>query len=342
MFWYRPPVWPFVGVRFYDFTKATINTDTVLLVILYLWSMTERIRPFQGIALEVLSGPEILAAMEGVYFVRKPGGVVFLDLLTSEPLEPGMPVPGIEWCPIVREGLDNLRDLGSRERIGVNLVLAQHGSAQHFTDIRRQYGDRFPVAPIVAIEANWSSRDEDPMRPTLANTDITLASPGGRREFQENQIRWLTEHRKIILPCDYSVQDELNTALLQAWEVYMHASLHPELFDRETRNTIRVIANAIVQSTRRWMILGQLGYWMQDEQIQIPDQGLTVDLMLGSWHEDSVGRLANELHTKTNIHRIAHRSSREYDRYGDIFMAMTYTGRATTMQLRAMLPFEEP
>lgn len=171
------------------------------------------------------------------------------------------------------------------------------------------------------------------------NTDIVLCDPGGRRQFQESQIGWLKGREKQILPCDYSIPDELNGALQESWDVYTHATLHPELFDKQTRNTVRVIASTVAQCTRKWMILGQLGYWLRDVQPDISRQHATIPLILGSWHEDSARRLTT-LGVPTATHPIVHSDGDTYEEYGKVNMAMTYNGYASEEQLSMMLPFD--
>ncbi len=287
--------------------------------------------------ISLLEGVPELGALEGKYFRRIPEGVQLLDLLTAEPLEPNQPPPSLLENPVTLVGFRQLEEFG-REGGTVRLVLGGHGVEQDFVDMAEQHSEVLGMAPVVGIEADWHRAQPRTTLPHFSEVTVRVAEAAGRAEFQQAQLRWLQDQQKLVLPCDYSHDDELYRAMLEAYDQYREVSKNKAM-DTEIRNMSRVILNGAVQVTRQWAIVGQFGYWLgQAKQTGLLPPQSTVPLILGSWHAGSRQRL-ELLGVPATSHETQLSVPFEYGWYGKVYMDVIAQGRATFEQLAVSIPY---
>lgn len=279
---------------------------------------------------------------DGSYFDIDGDVLQFRDIVTHERLRPNQAPPAVATDPVLKEGLEYLRNRGGRREITVHLLLANHSKKQDFTQMLGNFPKAF-ASPLMGIEADWTP-SQDGTRLLPHETNLHLApSPTGRGAFQHAQVDWLRAHDKIILPCeiDETAARALPRTLARMWNIFEAANADRNL-PPATRIPTCNLALFIYQSIRQWAILGQLGYWLSrlDRVGQLPSGDLTVPLMLGSWHAGSENRLKT-----LNVPVIAHKAPISpkdlHAEYGRIWMESLLTMRADAEFIRSPRPGQQ-
>lgn len=209
------------------------------------------------------------------------GAIYFLDPMYGGRLRPGE-IPRCiredEWCEPGIAVLDELKT-----RLHVYVLPGRHGSAADFAAQQRRHATMLERSPIVAIEANFDP-DLLPWRtPVLANPS------SGRGAYQQRQLEWAREHRKIVLPCDVDLVDSpFHQKLLS------HFRLLDELPGQATADAVqnrqKLIIDRSYQYLREWAMAAQLGRWCGalEKEGALPRESETdIAVMLGAWHDEA-------------------------------------------------------
>lgn len=271
------------------------------------------------------------------------GGVIFRDLKTDEPLEPGQIPPIVRTDPAIAEGLDFLSEAGQSGDLTVELLLGNHGGVEDHREIQEAYGHKLEIASAVALETGWKTQMRTHV-PSFANIQPDTAHSGrGRREFQKAQLATLKSLGAIALPCDISdapdYQSEVSEELKWLWSLRDVA--RKRLKDPAQIHAARTIAERMYQGVRPWAMIGYLGQWTMQLQAQkiIPDR-LTVPFILGSGHRHDSDRL-NDISVPTEVHEVnstARRDSPQRRRHRHMLGQASYDHELDWEALQTVLP----
>lgn len=229
----------------------------------------------------------------------------------------------IQQDPISQFGFARLRALAAEQRITVHVLLGLHGSAEHFDEILNRHREILSQAPIIAIEADWTA---------TPNSDGQFRDPApvvtgdpGRQEFTTHQLTWLRDQAKTVLPCDIDgPEDPLRQALKYFWnltETDFSVGDPPLSFKQQ-----EIIASGVYQNIREWMMIGQLGYWLDQlaNRQQLPTGRCAIPFIVGSWHLPMVDKF-----TACGIPAVNYPDPEPISEYGELFVSMVSTASAT-------------
>lgn len=237
----------------------------------------------------------------GQYFIDAKEGAGLCDIVNGEPIRPGHPAQSVLEDGSLRQGIDYLHHLRSRD-INIDLILGLHGSRERFEDISSQRKEVLLGAVAVGVEMRWQSNAR---KPTLKTTTLLPARAGGLAGFHEAELTYLQDINKPILPCDTQKDSPVSLAIQEAWRL---VDMQPQPDLTETvRNRVRVLAYAAIQATRHWAMLGQFGYWLStlDEQLKTGD---SVALIEGIEHAPDEQKLREYFGLNVTTRVINHRN----------------------------------
>lgn len=275
-------------------------------------------------------------------------GVQFRDLLTQEPLSPGF-IPSSVHDELL-DGFNHLKDMGRRDRLHVHFLLGGHGSAEDFQEIVKHHAKLLDDHQHIGIEASWQLRNIRATADEVASATphdiravtVSAESAPGRHEFQTNQLRWLWGRDKTILPCqtELNYTSDLAKAMDDMWSTYEQAAADTSL-EPGTRNAVKTIAERTYQTHRQWMIVGQLGRWLNrlDEADALTNERTVVPIMLGKWHARSVDRLLSLGVSAEASFVPTEFDTDEWQRYGAMVMDCMFQATAPLDLLKAKVPY---
>lgn len=267
--------------------------------------------------------------------------VLFRDLVTDEPLEPGQIPPSVMLHPTLGLGIRYLKHRGQQKDLLVRLILAGHGSVQDFESVQQAHPDAFDV-PFLGVETSWKQNAHDGKPLLRDSVELVLADDSGRRDFQLAQLAWLRDNNKLALPCEIASNDdsELLRRLDNIWNTMRSPAKPDNTGDTIHTNAIRTLVERVYLTTRQSAILGQFGYWLFQFDRTNGTPAEQVSLMLGSWHRPSARRI-KKLGVDVEVIAIPHaRFDRGYYKhYGKLVMRTMEEARASLELLNAPLPY---
>lgn len=271
----------------------------------------------------------------GDYFSIESGGqsIILHDIVTLEPLKGTETPPGLLADTNLRQGLNFLSTQGAKGCLGIQLVLAPHGSAQDFARIRKEHAETLDVSSVVALEI--SSLKGEPQ----------LNEHPGRREFQRAELDWAQSVGKVVLPCELALDDTSTVArrLGHLWNNVYQPTLQDTNLTSGARNAAALISEAAYQRMRQPCILARMGHLLSkllDGQTA-PAEKLSVPMIVGSWHKNDEHRL-RALGVECEVFETTPKptySLDEWDIFGSIIMRITHTSRATLRDLSIVPPY---
>jgi hypothetical protein len=243
------------------------------------------------------------------YFQETTTEIHFLDPMMGTKLSAHEPPPSVRQDPLMSRGLTQLTKMAKEKRITVQLLQSIHWGAEDFQDMVRDSGRALPEAKIVGIEMNWESQFDANQNSKLSAVKYNLVKGTNRQKFQEEQLSWLNEHQKIVVPCEYpenyesKFKQSYDTLLKECWKV-----------KREDDKRKSTILWGHFHFIRQWVFLGTLGYWLNQLEIEgaLSQKHLKVPFMSGSGHWALKNKL-NDLAIPFEYYTVENRTLGLYD-----------------------------
>lgn len=274
---------------------------------------------------------ESSATHEKQYFRETDTGIKFLDPVLGSELKADEPPPSLFQDAIIAQGFEQIQKMSAERRLTVQLLNSFHGAAEDFHDILRDSGDVLSRAKIVAVEMDWKSTFNASGVTSLSTVEYILATYPGRLAFQNTQLSWLTEHKKLILPCEYP--DNYDGPLLRGLNSLL--ALCDQARDAGDRVKYTILWGTY-QTTRQWFFIGQLGYWLRqlENEGKLPSGHVKVPFMLGI-HRAVATKLNRYFQTPTETFAVAEPTAHreDFSSYLSLFEKMTTNAQVSQKEL---------